>query len=159
MNWIIPYWLPSTWTSISTTISDSTFLNSAFMISLISAFIGSGAGAWFGAYAAQKIASGAKIREELLADIKNCNAAISLAVLTCNLFLSQKSQHVSKMKKNMMRNLKNFRSAQRYALLASRRAYLSSKQILRLLVQLSHHSPPQKTLYSTNYHYGAGHQH
>lgn len=64
--------------------------NSQFMSSVIGAL----AGAFAGAYAAHKIATSAKRREFLEAQIRSTNVAISSVFLTCNYALGLKGQHV-----------------------------------------------------------------
>jgi hypothetical protein len=59
-----------------------------------------GAGAYFGARGAQLIAEKSKFREELLKEIRNTNATISIAFNICNSLLSMKSQYVKAMKEN-----------------------------------------------------------
>lgn len=71
------------------------FLNQEFTKS----FVGSMAGAAGGAWAAQFIAERSKGREELLKEIRNTNAAITLAFGMTNTFLNIKMQHVE-----MLRN-------------------------------------------------------
>lgn len=71
----------------------SSALNSAFAIGFISAF----AGAFAGALGAQRIAERTKARTDLLRELRNTNAAITLAVTTCNAALMCKKQHVTPM--------------------------------------------------------------
>ncbi|RJX32988.1 MAG: hypothetical protein C4516_02780 [Oxalobacter sp.] len=66
------------------------FANSAFTTSLLGAL----AGAFGGAYAAQLIAKRTKRRDDLLAEIRNVNAAISVAFSIVNSLLALKKQHV-----------------------------------------------------------------
>lgn len=61
------------------------------------ALVGSLAGAFAGAYAAQKIALRAKLRDEVIRDIRNVNAAISLAAGIASSAFNLKSQHVRPM--------------------------------------------------------------
>jgi hypothetical protein len=65
-------------------------LNSEFMMSLTGALAGAGAGA----YAAQRIVERAKLREELLKELRNTNAAATLAYGMSNSFLGVKKQQV-----------------------------------------------------------------
>jgi hypothetical protein len=70
------------------------FGNSNFGTALVSAFIGSAAGAWGGAWAARHIAEAAKERDALLDEVRSCNAAIELAHGICSTFLNLKEQSV-----------------------------------------------------------------
>ena len=66
------------------------FGNSAFTTSL--------AGAFAGAYAAQKIAENSKVRDELISEIRFTNNGLVLALTISNLAIAIKKQHVSKLK-------------------------------------------------------------
>jgi hypothetical protein len=70
-------------------------LNSNFVTSIAGAL----AGAFFGAWGAQKIAARSKRRDDLLNEIRNTNAAIMLAFTVTDLSLSLKKQHVKPLKK------------------------------------------------------------
>jgi hypothetical protein len=70
------------------------FLNSHFF----TAIAGACAGAFAGAYGAQLIVARGKEREELLAEIRNTNAATVVALGICNTFLAIKKQHVKRLK-------------------------------------------------------------
>lgn len=67
-----------------------TVLNSSFSTALL----GSLAGAFAGAIAAQRIVESNKAREELLKELRNTNAAAMAAFTTCNTSLALKKQHV-----------------------------------------------------------------
>ena len=67
-----------------------TGLNSSFSTALL----GSLAGAFAGAIAAQRIVESNKTREELLKELRNTNAAAMAAFTTCNASLALKKQHV-----------------------------------------------------------------
>ncbi len=67
----------------------STALNSKFSI----AFVGSLAGAFGGAVAAQRIIERSKRREIFLKELRSTNAAIMVSFSICNIMLSQKKQH------------------------------------------------------------------
>jgi hypothetical protein len=67
-----------------------TGLNSSFSTALL----GSLAGAFAGAIAAQRIVESNKAREELLKELRNTNAATMAAFTTCNAGLALKNQHV-----------------------------------------------------------------
>lgn len=67
-----------------------TGLNSSFSTALL----GSLAGAFAGAIAAQRIVESNKAREELLKELRNTNAAAMAAFTTCNGSLALKKQHV-----------------------------------------------------------------
>lgn len=71
----------------------SSSLNSQFASSLIGALAGAFAGAW----AAKKIADRGKLQEQLLAQIRNTNAAIIVSFSICNTALALKSQYTKKM--------------------------------------------------------------
>jgi len=70
------------------------FLNSTFF----TAIAGSCAGAFAGAWGAQRIAARSKERDELLTEIRNTSAATVVALSICNTFLSIKKQHVRRLK-------------------------------------------------------------
>jgi hypothetical protein len=72
----------------------TTFLNSNFFITIAS----SCAGAFFGAWGAQRIAARGKERDELLTEIRNTNATTMVAVGMCNSFLGIKRQTVKPLK-------------------------------------------------------------
>ena len=74
--------------------SSKDFLNSNFF----TAIAGACAGAFAGAYGAQRIVARGKEREELLAEIRNTNAATVVALGVCNTFLAIKKQHVKRLK-------------------------------------------------------------
>lgn len=71
-----------------------TFWNSNFGAAVISAFIGSLAGAWGGALAAERIAAKRRVRQQLLLEVNQTNSAIELAHLICGAHLNLKEQHV-----------------------------------------------------------------
>ena len=75
------------------------FANSTFFTSLIGAF----AGAYGGQYIVERI----KNRENLLAEIRNTNAAIMMAFDICNSYLSLKKQHVKTLKENHDRHVQD----------------------------------------------------
>ena len=70
------------------------FLNS----NAFTAIAGSCAGAFAGAWAAQRIASTGKEREDLLAEIRNTSAGTVVALSVCNSFFSIKRQRVKELK-------------------------------------------------------------
>jgi hypothetical protein len=70
------------------------FLNSNFF----TAIAGACAGAFAGAYGAQRIIARGREREELLSEIRNTNAATVVALGICNTFLAIKKQHVKRLK-------------------------------------------------------------
>jgi hypothetical protein len=80
--------LADLWTTLNT------FWNSNFGTAVISAFIGSLAGAWGGALAAERIAEKRRVREQLLKEINQTNAAIELSHTICSSYLNLKEQHV-----------------------------------------------------------------
>ncbi|SFL77561.1 hypothetical protein SAMN05421830_10683 [Desulfomicrobium norvegicum] len=82
-------------------------LNSQFMSSVIGAL----AGAFAGAYVAHKIASNAKRRELLEAQMRSTNVAISSAFLTCNSLLALKGQHVKSLYDNYIYQKEKFEAA------------------------------------------------
>jgi hypothetical protein len=61
------------------------------------AFVSTGGGAWAGAYAAQRIAEKAKLRERHGEEVRVCNAAIELCGSIGNTYLSLKRQHVQEL--------------------------------------------------------------
>ena len=69
------------------------FFNSAFFTSALGAL----AGAWAGALAAQKIAKRDKHSDELVAKIRDTNAALAIVFSMVNSFLGLKKQHVKEM--------------------------------------------------------------
>lgn len=85
------------WSSlVPTPETVSAVANSAFTTSLLGAL----AGAAFGAWAAQRIAERGKLREELLREIRNTNAATVLAFNICNSLFQLKRQYVHELKTN-----------------------------------------------------------
>jgi hypothetical protein len=66
-------------------------LNSNFSTALL----GSLAGAFGGAIAAQRIAERSKHREEILTEIRHVNSAVMVAATICNTVISSKTQHVN----------------------------------------------------------------
>jgi hypothetical protein len=62
-----------------------------------SAFITSLAGAFAGAYGAQKIALRSKIRDEVVKEIKETNSAIMLALTITNLGVALRKQHIKRL--------------------------------------------------------------
>ena len=79
--------------------SSKDFLNSNFF----TAIAGACAGAFAGAYGAQRIVARGKEKEELLAEIRNTNAATVVALGICNTFLAIKKQHVKRLKETFER--------------------------------------------------------
>ena len=71
------------------------FVNSEFTIALI----GSCAGAFAGAVAAQRINERNKRRDELLQELRNTNAGIAIALGICNSFLAINKQYIIDLKK------------------------------------------------------------
>lgn len=84
----LPTWLTAQWLDIKD------FFNSVFF----TAISGSLAGAFAGAYGAQRIAERAKYREQMLKEIRDTNAAITVSFGVCNSLLSIKKQHVKSLK-------------------------------------------------------------
>ncbi len=74
------------------------FGNSNFFTALA----GSLAGAFAGAYIAQRIANRNKDRDELLKEIRNTNAAITLSVGICNSAVNMKQQNIKSLKEDFM---------------------------------------------------------
>jgi hypothetical protein len=74
-------------------LAKNTF-NSAFF----TAITGSLAGAFAGAYGGYVIVERGRVREELLKEIRNTNAAILIAFSVCNSLLSLKGQHLKRLK-------------------------------------------------------------
>ncbi|RFC35612.1 MAG: hypothetical protein DID92_2727743994 [Candidatus Nitrotoga sp. SPKER] len=68
------------------------FFNSVFFTSI--------AGAFAGAYGAQRIAERSKYREQMLKEMRDTNAAIMIAFGICNSLLSVKKQHVKSLKED-----------------------------------------------------------
>lgn len=83
----MPPWVEPAWAYITA------FLNS----SVVTAFIGSVAGALGGAWAARRIAERAKQRDDITREINNTNAAMSSAIGIMNMFLGIKRQHVKRL--------------------------------------------------------------
>lgn len=69
------------------------YLNSNF----ITAIVGSLAGAFFGAWGAQKIAENAKRKDELIEEIRNVNMALATSFYIWNMFLNLQSQFLKQM--------------------------------------------------------------
>ncbi|MTD94722.1 hypothetical protein GIW81_10305 [Hyphomicrobium sp. xq] len=74
-------------------------LNSTFVTSLL----GAGAGAWAGAYFAQRIVERGARRERLRDEVRHANSAIALALFIANTSLSLKAQHVRGMAQGYVR--------------------------------------------------------
>jgi hypothetical protein len=72
----------------------SGFLNS----NAFTAIAGSCAGAFAGAWVAQRIAARGKERDDFIAEMRNTSAATVVALSICNSFLSIKKQHVKRLK-------------------------------------------------------------
>ena len=83
-------WLAAHWPDVKN------FFNSGFF----TAIAGSLAGAFFGAYAAQKVAENSKRRDELLKEMRLTNAAIMVSFGICNTLLSAKKQHIRALKES-----------------------------------------------------------
>jgi hypothetical protein len=86
--------------------SSKDFLNSNFF----TAIAGACAGAFAGAYGAQRIVARGKEREELLAEIRNTNAATVVALGICNTFLAIKKQHVNRLKETFDKQKTDYRA-------------------------------------------------
>ncbi len=82
----VPDWV--TWENVKA------FGNSNFFVALVA----SAAGAFAGAYTAQRIAERSKVRDELVKEIRHTNAAIMLSFNICNSMLALKKQHVKRLK-------------------------------------------------------------
>ncbi len=72
------------------------FFNSNFITSLV----GAGAGACAGAYAAQRIAARANLKNEYVKEIRAATAGFNLSTVICNGCLALKSQHVKALREN-----------------------------------------------------------
>ena len=70
------------------------FGNSTFTTSLVGAL----AGAYFGARSAQRVAERSKVRDDLVKEIRNVNAATALSFGIVNGMLELKKQHVAQLK-------------------------------------------------------------
>jgi hypothetical protein len=70
------------------------FFSSNFFITIAS----SCAGAFFGAYGAQRMVARGKERDELLTEIRNTSAATVVAFAICNTFLTLKQQYIKPLK-------------------------------------------------------------
>ena len=88
--------------SIQTADVGWSFLQSNFSTSVI----GSLAGAYGGAWAAQKIAERTKLREEKIRTIRNANAAGSMAYSIANTHIGLKKQHVKDLWESFHKNRK-----------------------------------------------------
>lgn len=98
------------------------FLNSNFIISLVGALAGAGAGA----LAAQHIVERSKHRAELLHEMRNTNAAIALAFSVTNTFLALKRQHIKTLKENFdaqRAELENFKQKSQTGMNAQSQAF------------------------------------
>jgi hypothetical protein len=82
-------------------------LNSQFASSILGALLG----AFAGAFAAHRIASSSKRREEIEAQIRSVNVAISTAFLICNSVLGIKNQHVESLYKKYVSDRKAYEAA------------------------------------------------
>lgn len=72
------------------------------------AIVGSLAGAFAGAYGAQRIIERAKLREDLIKEIRNSNATIMISFAVCNSILGLKKQHVKRIKETFDKQKKDF---------------------------------------------------
>ncbi len=72
------------------------FFNSVFFTAIAGSFAGALGGAW----GAQRIAERAKLKEQLLKEIRYTNAAITVAIGICDSLLSMKIQHIKSLKEN-----------------------------------------------------------
>jgi hypothetical protein len=109
--------LADLWTTLNT------FWNSNFGTAVISAFIGSLAGAWGGALAAERIAEKRRVREQLLKEINQTNAAIELSHTICSSYLNLKEQHVRGVWEDYQRKreqVHDLRERQRHGAMAPR---------------------------------------
>lgn len=89
--------IASTWEALTpwmTWEAVKAFGNSAFTTSLVGAL----SGAFAGAVAAQHVANSSKLRDELTKEVRNINAAITLAFSVVNGGLAIKKQHVRTLK-------------------------------------------------------------
>jgi hypothetical protein len=91
-------YLISQWNSIAELITNSKFLNAAFIAALLGAIPGACFGAWAGAYAAWRIAERSKSKQDLLDELKNTSKGILIAFNICNRMIGLKRQHVPQMR-------------------------------------------------------------
>lgn len=80
--------------------------NSSFGSALLGALGGAIAGAWI----AQRIGERAKVRQDLIAEIRGANATIALAFAVWNVAVNLKKQHVKAMHDDWMQQRENLRS-------------------------------------------------
>jgi nitrogen regulatory protein PII-like uncharacterized protein len=111
------------------------FLNQEFT----KAFVGSLAGAGAGAWAAQYIVEKSRVREELLKEIRNTNAAITLVFGVANTFLNVKMQHVQAM-------YENFNKDREAALEAKKKFTPGDKKQFRFTADIRFQNPPKVPL-------------
>lgn len=84
-------------------------LTPTILIAILTAF----AGAFAGAYGAQRIAERARSKEELIKEIRNTNAGISVAFSIFNSFFGLKKQHVAALKNNFDAQKAGFENAEK----------------------------------------------
>ena len=77
-------------------------------LNFTTALIGSLAGAFGGAWAAQRIAEKSKLREDLLKEIRHTNAASSMVYGIANAHLGLKSQHIQALQDNYLEEMARF---------------------------------------------------
>jgi hypothetical protein len=80
------------WSSLFSFLQSETF-----WIGLGTAAIGSFAGAWVGAWAAQRIADKARVRQQIVDEMNAVNWALEITGPLCGTYLNLKEQHVRKL--------------------------------------------------------------
>ena len=110
------------------------FFNSVFFTSIA----GSLAGAFGGAYGANRIVERTKYREQLVKEIRDTNAAISLAHNVCNSLLSLKKQHVKALKENLDKEKARLQTHQEKL----QQGHISRDTPFHLLIDLETLPPP-----------------
>lgn len=80
--------------------------NSSFGSALLGALGGAIAGAWI----AQRIGENAKVRQDLIAEIRGTNATIALAFAVWNVAVNLKKQHIKPLHDDWMQQRENLRS-------------------------------------------------
>jgi hypothetical protein len=91
---MIEVWVVGFWQWIAA------FVNTNFGAALVSASIGSAAGAWGGAFAIQRIAERTRRRNVLIDEIRGCNAGIDAAGAILNAFLNFKGGNLVELKRS-----------------------------------------------------------
>ncbi len=95
--------------------------------------------AFFGAYTAQRIAERNRTRDDLTKEIRNTNAALSLAFSVCNTAMALKRQHVTRMREEFEQSKSDFEEHMRKRATGE----IRGTKVYRFLVHLMTLNPPK----------------